>query len=194
MVAKGVNADRDVIFVDQRGTLHADPLLACPEVDQFENDTVDLPMAAASTTTLDTAAYQACRDRLAATGVDLASYNTTENAADIADLRVAMGIDSWNVYGVSYGTRLALSLLRDHPEGIKSMVLDSVSPPVNNIVDTWWSAPASSFKAIFAACEAQPACAAAYPNLAADFTDTVNRLNTTPLVVQTQDPRVPRSR
>ena len=187
MVAKGVNADRDVIFVDQRGTLHADPLLPCPEVDQFENDTVDLPMAAVSTTTLDTAAYQACRDRLAATGVDLASYNTTENAADIADLRVAMGIVSWNVYGVSYGTRLALSLLRDHPEGIKSMVLDSVSPPVNNIVDTWWSAPASSFKAIFAACEAQPACAAAYPNLAADFTDTVNRLNTTPLVVQTQD-------
>ncbi|MET0863421.1 MAG: alpha/beta hydrolase [Nakamurella sp.] len=187
MVAKGVNADRDVYFVDQRGTHHADPLLSCPEVDQFENDTIDLPLAAESTTTLDTAAYQACRDRLVASGVDLASYNSTENAADLADLRVALGISNWSVYGVSYGTRLALTLLRDHPEGIKSLVLDSVSPPVNNIADTWWSAPASSFKAIFAACAAQPTCAAAYPNLAADFTDTVNRLDATPLVVQTQD-------
>src|SRR3954470_15088748 len=47
--------------------------------------------------------------------------------------------------------------------------------------------PASSFKAIFAACAAQPSCASAYPNLAADFTATVNRLDKTPVVVQTKD-------
>ena len=117
---------------------------------------------------------------MAATGVDLAAYNTTENAADIADLRVALGIDSWNVYGVSYGSRLALTVLRDHPQGIRSVVLDSVSPPTVNIVETWWSAPASSFKAIFAACAAQAACAKAYPNLESDFTATVNRLDKTP--------------
>ncbi len=44
-------------------------------------------------------------------------------------LRVALGIDSWNVYGVSYGSKLALIVLRDHPQGIRSVVLDSVSPP-----------------------------------------------------------------
>ena len=75
------------------------------------------------------AAVKACRDRLAATGVDLAAYNSTENAADIAELRVALGIDSWNVYGVSYGSKLALTVLRNHPQGIRSVVLDSVSPP-----------------------------------------------------------------
>ncbi|ODT99189.1 MAG: hypothetical protein ABS81_26160 [Pseudonocardia sp. SCN 72-86] len=64
------------------------------------------------------------------------------------------------------------------------MVLDSVSPPADNIAQTWWQAPASSFAAIFAACAAQPARAAAYPNLQADFFATVNRLTTTPLVVQ----------
>ena len=133
------------------------------------------------------AAIKACRDRLAATGVDLAAYNSTENAADIADLRVALGIDSWNVYGVSYGSKLALIVLRNHPQGIRSVVLDSVSPATNNIVETWWSAPASSFKAIFAACAAQPACAAAYPNLEADFTATVNRLDATPAITQVKD-------
>ncbi len=144
-------------------------------------------LAAESTTAADAAAVQKCRDRLAATGVDLAAYNSTENAADIADLRVALGIDTWNVYGVSYGSKLALHVLRDHPQGIRGVVLDSVSPPTNNIVEKWWSAPASSFDAIFAACAAQPACATAYPNLAADFTATVNHLDEMPVVVTAED-------
>jgi pimeloyl-ACP methyl ester carboxylesterase len=187
MIKHGLNAEREVIFVDQRGTHRADPLLACPEWEQFLFDSVSLPFTADSTTAMDSATIQACHDRLAATGVDLAAYNTTENAADIADLRVALGIDSWNVYGVSYGSRLALTLLRDHPQGIRSVVLDSVSPPVNNIAQTWWQAPASSFKAIFAACAAQPDCAAFDSDLEEDFTTTVNKLDQTPVVTQAID-------
>ena len=129
MVEHGLNADREVIFVDQRGTHHADPRLGCPEWEQYVYDAVSLPFAAESTTAADAAAVKACRDQWAATGVDLAAYNSTENAADIAELRVALGIDSWNVYGVSYGSKLALIVLRDHPQGIRSVVLDSVSPP-----------------------------------------------------------------
>ena len=169
------------------GLITPTPSSDVPEADEFVNDAISVPFTAESTTAGDAAATQKCRDRLAATGVDLAAYNTAENAADIADLRVALGIDTWNVYGVSYGSNLALSVLRDHPQGIRSVVLDSVSPPANNIVENWWTAPASSFKAIFAACAAQPSCARAYPNLAADFTATVNRLDKTPVVVQTTD-------
>jgi len=62
-----------------------------------------------------------------------------------------------------------------------------VSPPTSNIVEKWWAAPASSFKAIFAACAAQPACATAFPNLEADFTATVNRLDKMPIVTQAKD-------
>lgn len=187
MVQHGLNAERDVIFVDQRGTHRADPLLPCPGWEQFQFDAVSIPFASDSSTAADVAAIKACHDQLAATGVDLAAYNSTENAADIADLRVALGIDSWNVYGVSYGSRLALTILRDHPQGIRSVVLDSVSPPTVNIVELWWAAPASSFKAIFAACAAQPTCAKAYPNLASDFTATVNRLDQTPAITQVKD-------
>ena len=129
LVKKGLNAEREIIFVDQRGTHRADPLLRCPGWEQFLFDSVSVPFAAESSTAADAAALRECRDRLAANGVDLASYNSTENAADIADLRVALGIDSWSVYGVSYGSRLALIVLRDHPQGIRSVVLDSVSPP-----------------------------------------------------------------
>ncbi len=188
MLKQGVNADRDVYFVDQRGTLHSDPLVNCPEYDTVGNELVSIPFTSDEATAKDVAAVTACRDRWAAAGIDLSAYTTAENAADIADLRVALGIEAWDVYGVSYGTKLASVLLRDHPAGIRSVVLDSVSPPNFNIVENWWSAPASSFAAIFAACAAQPTCAAAYPTLESDFYDTVDRLTSTPAVVRTTGP------
>lgn len=191
MTKHGINADRDVIFVDQRGTHRAEPRVACPGWERFIYDAVGLPFAADATTALDSAAIQECRDHWTAAGVDLAAYNSTENAADIAELRVALGIDRWNVYGVSYGSKLALTLLRDHPQGIRSVVLDSVSPPTSNIVEKWWQAPASSFAAIFAACAAQRECARAYPHLERDFTATVQRLDRTPAVVTVEEAGTP---
>lgn len=187
-VAAGMNADRDVIFVNQRGTVHSDPHLSCPEMDDFTTAAVQLDFQAPATADLDAAAVTACRNRLSSSGVDLAAYNTRENAADIADLREKLGIAAWNVYGVSYGTDLALQLLRSHPAGIRSMVLDSVVPPQLNLVDHWWEAPASGLASIFTACADQPACATAYPNLPTVFLDTVNRLSQTPITVTTSTP------
>lgn len=184
MIRLGLNTDREVIFIDQRGTHRAVPRLGCPGWERFLYDAVSLHFTASSTTVADAAALKACHDQLLATGANLAAYNSTQNAADIEELRVALGIDSWNVYGVSYGTNLALTLLRNHPKGIRTLVLDSVSPPSNNIAETWWEAPASSFQAIFAACAADSACAAAHPALEAEFTATVNRLDLTPVVTQ----------
>ena len=151
----GLNRDRDVIFVDQRGTLHSDPLLSCPEIDHFMDDSAGMSVQAHSTAGKDLDAVRACRTRLASDGYDLSAYNTTENAADISDLRTALKIDQWNVYGVSYGSDLALHLLRDHPEGIRSVVLDSLFPPQTNAVTQWWPSAAEGFRALFDACAAQ---------------------------------------
>ncbi|MFC7245009.1 alpha/beta hydrolase [Catellatospora aurea] len=187
-VGAGMNADRDVYFVAQRGNYHSDPQLTCPDYDRFADGTaLGLKFAAPSTGAQNLAAVKACRDKLAATGAHLASYNTVENAADIADLRTALGIEQWNVYSVSYGTNVAQVLLRDHPEGIRSMVLDSVSPIDQNLLTHGWPAAAGMYQAIFDACASQPKCAAAYPDLKAEFTAAVNRLNRTPLQVTVND-------
>ncbi|HEU4331362.1 MAG TPA: alpha/beta hydrolase [Lapillicoccus sp.] len=186
-IKAGMNADRDVIFVDQRGTHLSQPLLGCPEYDEAVNRAQSILFTSPAATEADVAAVKTCRDRFAAQGVDLSAYNTAENAADIADLRVALGIESWNLFGTSYGTKLALVTLRDHPQGIRTVTLDSVSPPNLNIAKEWWSAPAQSFAGIFAGCKAQPACAAAYPTLDADFYATVKRLDANPVVVETKD-------
>jgi pimeloyl-ACP methyl ester carboxylesterase len=96
---------------------------------------------------------------------------------------VALKIDNWHVYGVSYFSDLALQLLRDHPDGIRSVVLDSVVPPQTNAMTQFWPTAAEGYRALFEACAAQPGCAAANPNLARDFTTTVQRLTKTPLSV-----------
>ena len=118
---------------------------------------------------------------------DLGAYNTNENAADFADLRTALGYARWNVVGVSYGTDLAQTLMRDHPEGIRSVVLDSTLP-VNVTLAGYWTATLEGFDALFAACAAQAACNRANPSLMATFTSLVNTLQTRPLTVAIKDP------
>jgi pimeloyl-ACP methyl ester carboxylesterase len=188
VVKLGINADRRIIFIDQRGTLHADPLLSCPEIDRFLRRSVGLAPTNPATGAQDVAAVRACRDRLAAQGYDLAAYNTAENAADAADLRVALHVKQWNVYGVSYGTDLALQLLRDYPTGIRSMVLDSIVPPQLSLIQEFWPAAQRGYQAVFDACAAQPACHTAYPNLRGEFTAAVNRLTRKPLTVAVRNP------
>jgi pimeloyl-ACP methyl ester carboxylesterase len=129
-VASGMNADREVIFVAHRGTYHADPFLTCPAYDDYLNDSLGLHFSDPATGKLDEASVRASRSRQARTGVNVSASNAAENAADIAGLRVALGIAEWNVYGVSYGTDFAQWLLRDHPAGIRSAVLGSMDAAV----------------------------------------------------------------
>ncbi|MER6672871.1 alpha/beta fold hydrolase [Streptomyces sp. NPDC000983] len=181
LIESGVNRDRELIVVAQRGTLHSQPSLACPEIDRFNATAVGLPYDAPSTGRGLVRAAKACRDRLTDDGIDLAAYNTTENAADFAALRKALGIRKWNVYGYSYGTDLGLTYLRRHPEGIRSLAIDSVVPPQTVSLPWAWDSAQEGINAIFAACEAQPACAARYPDLSRTLTRQVRRLEANPL-------------
>ncbi len=155
--------DRDLILLDQRGTGYSLPSLNCPESEQNEDN-----------------ATQACHDRLVSEGVNLQAYNSVENAADVADLRVALGYDEWNLYGISYGTRLALTVLRDHPEGVRSVVIDSVYPPEVNSWEEYGQNTADVFNNLFQACSADAECSAAYPDLEQTFSTVVEQLNATP--------------
>ncbi|MEY2426938.1 MAG: hypothetical protein QOI61_2510, partial [Actinomycetota bacterium] len=111
-----------------------------------------------------------------------------------ADLRVAMGIEQWNLFGVSYGTMDALVTMRAHPEGIRSVVLDSVIPP-----DVGSGAPevAENFdlvtKVLFDGCAKDAACAAKYPDLAGDVTALVQKLDVTPYQGTTDYPALNRT-
>ena len=177
----GQTGNRDVILFDQRGTGRADPSLDCPEVHEATAtilgaaDTFDAEGKVLSD------ALFACRDRLRAAGVDLKQYNTIAVADDVADLRTAMGIPQWNLFGVSYGTTVALATMRQHPEGVRSAVIDSVLP-----MDVGAAGPevAASFERVkrvfFDGCAKDAACHAAYPDLEADTNAVIARLDAAP--------------
>jgi len=169
--------NRDFIVFDQRGTGYSEPSLACPELTEFTYETLDDDLTAEEAATASLEAYQQCRDRLVGAGVNLSAYNSAENAADLADLRVALGYEEWNLFGISYGTRLALTTMRDHPEGIRSVILDSTYPLEVNLYAENPVNMERAFDVFFAGCAADPECSAAYPDLEATFYDLVEKLN-----------------
>ncbi|MGI5447834.1 alpha/beta fold hydrolase [Streptomyces sp. CA-243310] len=177
----GLNRDRDVIFMSQRGTYSADPALPCPVVDEFTARSVGLVYNAPSTGRMHVDATRTCRDQLAGRGADLAAYDSTESAADYADLRVALGLAQWNVFGISYGTDLALVYLREHPEGIRSVGLDGILPPSTAGPALTWASAREGFDGLFRACAREPACNRRYPNLSDTFEGLVRRLEARPI-------------
>ena len=137
---------------------------------------------------LELEATTACRDRLVSEGVNLSAFNSLQNAADIDALRRALGYEQINLYGVSYGTLLALHTIRDYPEGLRSVILDAVVPPQINYLTRTGMTAQRSFDRLFEACASDPACNEAYPDLQSVFFDLVDQFNETPAIIPMTDP------
>src|SRR5581483_2744105 len=183
-----LNADRDVIFMSQRGTYTAQPRLACPSVDRWTEETLNMPADGASAGKAYSVATLACRKELAAKTSDPGAYNTLESAADYDDLRVALHIAKWNLYGISYGTDLALTYLRDRPGEIRSVALDGVFPPSLAGGGAAWTSAGEGINAVFAACREQAPCRKRYGDIGATFRRLVSRYEASPKTVSVAVP------
>ncbi|MEU5183356.1 alpha/beta fold hydrolase [Streptomyces longwoodensis] len=188
----GLNRDRDLVVLSQRGTFSSQRPLLCPEIDQFYADRVHLRYDAPSTGDRYAQAAARCHQRLTAEGVDPAAYDTSENAADVADLRTALGIREWNVLSHSYGTQLALTYMREFPEGVRSVTVDGVVPPSEATPGWTWSSMRESFDNIVGACAAQPSCHRRYPDVGATFLRMINQLEARPVTTHVTVPQVGR--
>jgi len=175
-------AAHDFMIFDQRGVGQSQPALNCPEaLTQYRLDAI-LPQGVAEDDAHFTDALARCHDRLART-YDLTAFTTTENAADVNDIRAVLGYDQIELLGTSYGTRLALAVMRDFPGIVRSAVIDGVSPAgVDQFGESVVSAD-RAFALLFAACANDAACGAAFPTLAADFTQVVADLDARPLPI-----------
>ena len=130
-----------------------------------------------------------CLQILLRRGVNPAHYTSRDSAADIRDLRLALGINEWNLLGVSYGSRLALTILRDYPEGVRSVILDSVYPPPADFYGEQAANGARALAALFAGCAEDATCAAAYPELETVLNKTMTDLKTQHLHMTLPNPR-----
>jgi len=167
--------DRDIVFFDMRGVGQSRPALECSELAKVfgsESDPAMRPKV------LDAA--RACHDNLIAHGIDVNLFNSAQVAGDVAVMREALGYPEWNLYGISYGTRTALTILRDHPAGVRSAILDAVIPPEADLFAGAAPAGDKALRGVAALCAANPVCFSAYPDTPATLDRVMARLNADP--------------
>jgi pimeloyl-ACP methyl ester carboxylesterase len=180
-------AYRDFVLFDQRGVGLSEPALECPEWEQKALDLLDEADPDLSLQE-EYEAIMACRDRLVAEGYNLSLYNTTQNAADVDAIRLALGYDEIDLYGASYGSFLAQAVMRDYPQHIRSVVMTSVLPLETSFTIGDETVEADGIMRLIDTCAADEACNDAYPNLQDVLFQLIDDLNEDPVPIVVTDP------
>lgn len=182
-VLRPLNEDRDIVFFDPRGSGRSVPLLSCQEIVDAIVETFQSP-----TRTQDgfrdayLQAYADCRARLDAEGgVDFDGFHSAAMAQDVVAMMDALGYaGAFDVYGLSYGARLAQVMMRDVPDRVRAAVLDAPVLVETSFADAWPANFERSLDVLFAACAASESCAETHPDLEAELYGVVAQLNETP--------------
>ncbi|MCC6147132.1 MAG: alpha/beta fold hydrolase [Anaerolineaceae bacterium] len=180
-------SNRDIILLEQRGTLYSQPALTCPEIIEETIRTLNQDLTPEENSQLYEQALLTCHNRLIKEGVNLSAFNSLENAADIESLRTALGYKQINLYGVSYGTLLALHTMQYHPQGIRSVILDAVVPTQINFLLESPRSQQRAFDKLFSSCASVEDCDQYYPDLEKIFQDTIKNLQDKPAEITITD-------
>jgi pimeloyl-ACP methyl ester carboxylesterase len=175
------SSGRELILLDQRGTGHSEPSLACPEVDRVAGALIAEPLSSAAVRETFEGAVSACRDRLTGRGVDPEAYTVVAAGEDLRDLRMALGIPHWNL--VSWGTasRVLLESVRVDEAGIRALALGSPQFPERDTISEAAGDLAGAVAALAEACAGSARCAQRYPNLEGILTEAVAGLDRSPI-------------
>ncbi|HKW52342.1 MAG TPA: alpha/beta hydrolase, partial [Stellaceae bacterium] len=180
---------RDLVVFDDRGVGLSEPAMSCPELADAAYRVYAEPLSLEQDSGIWSAAARRCRERLTASGIDLAGYNTNAIVEDAHSLIGQLGYRSWNLLATSYGTRVALRFIDRWREGTRAVVLDSVYPP--NVAAYVESGPAAArvFAALFRECDEDKICHTAFPGIAKRFEQVVRHAAVAPVRVELPDPR-----
>jgi len=170
--------DRDFVLVDQRGTGYSNAVCNDLGTDLLSILAEDYDMAEEDKALREAAA--GCKAELKKAGVDQAGYNTVHNAQDLDDLRKALGYEKWNLFGGSYGSRLALVYMRDFPDQTKTAVISALFPPQSSLYENFIGNFNRSLSLMFDACEADGSCNRRYPDIRNIFFEVLKSLEQKP--------------
>jgi pimeloyl-ACP methyl ester carboxylesterase len=171
-----IRRDRDIVLLDQRGTGES-ARLDCGGDEEILAGRMTVEEIAAGT-----------RECLEELPHDPRYFTTSVAVRDLEALRRALGAPAFNVYGISYGTRVAQHYARRHPDTARSVILDGVVPPQLALGPGIAIEAQEALEAIFARCAESPPCAARFPDIDARFAELAKRLQNGPVEVELQDP------
>jgi pimeloyl-ACP methyl ester carboxylesterase len=177
----GVADGRDLYILEQRGIGYSGDF--CP----FFADRNRAEMQADNFVDAQRAMFRqakACIEGAKARGVDVTGYHTFENARDVKALRLALGLEDWNVWGISYGSVLGQAYMKVDPEGIRAAVIDAIVPlDLEDLMRIpYWHE--QNLERLFAACDAQPGCAAEFEGLERRYRAAIAQLTENPVRVE----------
>jgi pimeloyl-ACP methyl ester carboxylesterase len=171
---KRARATRDIVFIDQRGT-GLSGKLDCPS--RPDDDSLD-----------DNALDARVRACIAASKAPFAAYTTEAAARDIEQVRQALGYGKINVWGGSYGTRLAQAYARAYPRSVRSLVLDAVAAP-DQVIPAGGHDSQAALDKLFDLCERDAGCHKAYPALRREFAALAEKVAAGQVRLALPDPR-----
>jgi pimeloyl-ACP methyl ester carboxylesterase len=174
-----IREHRDLLFVDQRGTGKSNPL-DC----DFYNP-ADLQSYLGYFFPLED--VRKCRTQLESKA-DLTLYTTTIAMDDMDEVRAVLGYERLNLFGGSYGTRAALTYLKRHPQHVRTVTLQGVSPTNHYLPGDFPQQTERALQGVLAECAADEACNKAFPNLKDETKSVLAQLIKGPIEVEVQKP------
>lgn len=171
-------ATRDIVFWDQRSAGISGHSVNC--YNALSSNAVKIAKGQAGSTTTDGQAkpdttMAECLREIESSGIDITKYNTTENARDVRTIMTALGYSTYNLYGISYGTKLALETMRVAPEGIRSVIIDGVAPSWVNLYNSFALKTDEVIDYVVQQCKADDACNKAFPELEKVINETLEK-------------------
>ena len=171
-----IRRTRDIVLVDQRGTGSSTPL-RCENIERDE-------------AFLDSATFiRLGRDCVDGLTHDPAFFTTSAAVRDLELVREALSYPTWNIYGISYGTRVAQHYLKRYPARVRTVVLDGVVPPGLAMGPGVAVDAQRALDRLLARCAAMPACVEQHPDLRDQFGDLLARLEASPPQIAVPHPR-----
>ncbi len=181
---------RDLVLFDQRGTGLSQPKLTCPEYHQVTRDSFVHNMPSSEKNNKSLSALQNCYNNMKKQRLPVDEISTLYSAADVHDLMDALKYPIWNLQGVSYSTRLAITIEQKYPGRVRSMVLDSVYPIQKHFFKEWPALLDASLKRVFSFCDQQASCKRDFGNIEVMFWETVADLRKNPMMVDATGPHL----
>ena len=172
-----IHRDRDIVLVDQRGTGRSNGLFCSMDDDALWRAS-DASLVAEARSCLDSLSRHA----------DVAYYTTSLAVHDLDRVREALGYSTVDLYGESYGTRVALNYLRRFPRRVRAAILDGVVPPQEPLGASSPLDAQAALDAIFARCARDRSCHAAFGDPAADYRTLRAQLQRQPVPVRIANP------
>jgi pimeloyl-ACP methyl ester carboxylesterase len=171
-----INRNHAIVLLDQRGTGHSS-LQSCEYPEDWQEPADPIP-----------ALRKATSECVAKLGPHVRFYTTSVAVRDLNDMRMALGYDQIDLYGGSYGTRVAELFMRRYPTHVHAVILDGVTYPQQAIGAETPQDGERALNLIVARCMQTPDCAATYPQLPNELSALVQKFGPQKATVTIDDP------